>query len=249
MECDEVVQSLEAYNAGELTERERASITRHLAECVGCELEREEVLALTAELRSAGGSFRTLRPFTVNDKPITSQSHSKLLAVIGVAAAVWLVLVTAAVFWPSFAQRLSFLPVGRQLSKAASSLIPGGTPAGIDAVRGGPSLSDAPQAALAAVDALFRSPEGKTHSRDGVSAQISRLLPDELTRNASSVRVVSIGPIVRLSENELRIIVAVDITHGETRRQEDSERHSFLLTVTRSVEGAWTVSNLQVPTN
>jgi anti-sigma factor RsiW len=242
VECDEVVRNLEAYEAGELPESERAGIVEHLAECPECEREREAMLALAAELRSAGDSFRALHPFTIEAAPAPVRRRRAWPMAVGAAAAVWMILLTTAAIWPSFAERLTFLPVGQRLSQASPVPSPsGGAPTG-----SGLSLSDAPRAALAAVDALFEPPEGRLPSRDAVSAQLSTLLPDDLIRGASSVRIVSIGPVRSVSEDELRLIATVDIAYGEAQGSQKSQRDRLLLTVTRPPEGSWRVSHLQV---
>lgn len=241
MECDEVVQNLEAYNARELSEGERTHLAEHLARCTDCERERRELLTLAAELRSAGDSFRALRPFTVAAAPSQPSRRRPWLIAAGAAAAVWLILLTAAAFWPSFAERLSFLPVGRRLSQVTTTPSPTTTPASGD----GYSLSDAPDEALAAVNSLFQPSETRLPSEDVLSAELSKLLPADVGQGASSARVISVGPVRSVNEADVRLIVTVDFGRDHEREASEPHRYRLLLTVARSPKGGWRVSELQ----
>jgi len=242
VECDEVVQNLEAYNAGELPEAEALRIADHLAKCSSCELERTELLELASELRRAGEAFRPIRPFAVAAAPVPARRRRTWLVAAGAAAAVWMVLLTAAAFWPSLTEQLTFLPVGRRLADAT----PAPTGEGGGASQKGYSLSGAPSEALAAVTALFQpSSETRAPSRDAISDQLAELLPDNLGRTAASVRVVSVGPVESVSEGKVRLIATADIGRKDAQGRNEVQRYRFLMAVTRSQEGTWQVSNLQ----
>ena len=117
MNCDEVRDSLEAYDAGELPQDEAERIADHLASCRGCEVECEGLRELAADLRHSRDSFRPLCPFEVPVVQPTSQPRRrKAWVAVGAVAALWMVLLTTAMLWPSLAARLTFFPVGRHLS-------------------------------------------------------------------------------------------------------------------------------------
>lgn len=241
MECSEVVQNLEAYNAGDLGGVERKRLTKHLSVCGDCERERRELLALAIELRSAGDSFRALRPFTVAAAPSRPSRRRSWVVAAGVAAAVWMTLLTAAAFWPSFAERLFFLPVGRRLSQGATMPSPTTTPSSSD----GYSLSDAPDGSIAAVNSLFQPSKTQPLGGDAISAELSTLLPADVGQGASSARIISVGPVRSVSGADVRLVATVDFGGDHERETSKPRRYRLLLTVARSPQGEWRVSDLQ----
>jgi len=244
VDCDQVKGSLEAFNAGELPRDEAARVAGHLAACPQCEIECEELRELAADLRHAGDALRPLQPFEIPaESCVPPRRRRRSLVVIGAVAAVWMILLTTAMLWPSLAARLTFLPVGRRLS-AVSSPSPSASPG---SAGGRYSLTDAPGEALSAVAALFgASPHMRMPARAAVAPELSRLLAGALDLERTAVRLVALGPVVSVQKGQIQLVATVDITPDAKAATPQPRRYDFLVTLTYSARGRWEVSKVTV---
>lgn len=247
MDCDQVKASLEAFNAGELSRDEATRIAGHLAACPRCELECEELRELAADLRHAADAFRPLQPFEIPVAPYVPQRRRRRgLVVIGAVAAVWMVVLTTAMLWPSLAARLTFLPVGRQLS-AESASSPSASPSPASSRY---SLTDAPSEAVYVVAALFgASSRTRVPARAMVAKagpELIQLLADTVDLREAAVSLVAVGPVVSIQKGRIELVATVDITADAQAASPQPRRYDFLVTLTYSARGRWEVSKVTV---
>lgn len=242
MDCDQVRTLLEGFDAGELPNAQAKEVAAHLAGCPACEAERTEVAELVADLRHAGEAVRPLQPFTLPGAPAATLRHRRVLVATAALAAAWALLLTAGMFWPSFTERLTFLPVGRELSEAPTPRPAATRGAGA----GGHSLADAPPEALAAVTALFgaAAPVPQPASEPSVPSELSRLLPSALRARPDAVSLVAVGPVVSVEEGRVEVMATVDLTPRVQASTPQTRRYRLLVTL-RDVQGQWRVTGIE----
>lgn len=242
MDCDEVRDSLVAFVAGDLTTGVAGPIANHLASCPACELECEEIRELAADLRHAHNSIRPLQAFEYPVSQYPPRSRWRRVWVLaGAVFALWTALLTTAMLWPSFAEHLTFLPVGQHLRSAAVSQ-PGTTTA-YKATRH--SLAEVPAEAISALMSLFGSSSHPSASSVAtVPAELSRILPGIVDAQHASVQLIAVGPIVTATERQLQLTATADIT-SQAQAGMLPQRFDFLVTLSQP-NGQWVVSSVSV---
>jgi hypothetical protein len=155
--------------------------------------------------------------------------------------AVWALTLLTAMLWPSLAARLTFLPVGRELSAAsAPSSRPSASPAG-----GRISLADLPSDALAAVVSLFgASPDARAPARAGVSAELAQSLVETLDIRVGNVDLIAMGPLLSVTEGQIQLVATMDVTTEAPGASPRPQRLTLLITVTKSAGERWRLSDV-----
>jgi hypothetical protein len=157
--------------------------------------------------------------------------------------AVWALVLTTAMLWPSLAARLTFLPVGSQLHAAADPS-PNATagPSG-----GRDSLAALPSGALGSVVSLFgASRDTRAPVEAGVSAKLAQVLREALGFRVATVDLISLGPLLSATEGRMQLVATVDVTPVAQEASSRPQRYSLVVTVTRSSRERWRLSEVAV---
>lgn len=236
MNCEKVRDSLVDFEAGELSTFEAEKIGAHLASCPGCQIEHERVGELVADLRHAAEAVRARQPFAL---PAAAPSpRPRALVVIAAVAAVWALLLTTAMLWPSLTAHLAFLPVGKQLSAATQT-------GSSNPTLGRYPLASVPPGALARIVALF----GRSHRRAApgapASSDLAELLPRSLDIGEAGARLLILGPVVSVRDDRVRLKATMQVA-GMPTEDSPPRRHELLITLVRDAERRWQVVKVEV---
>lgn len=235
MDCEKVRDSLEDFEAGELSAFEAEKIAAHLASCPACQIEHERVGELVADLRHAAEAVRPRQPFAL--PAAAPSSRHRTLVVIAAAAAVWALLLTTAMLWPSLTAHLTFLPVGRQLSVA--------TPTGSsNPTYGRYSLASVPPSALAPIVALFERSHPRAATGDQASSDLTELLPKSLDIGEADTRLLILGPVVSVREDQIRLKATMQVA-GMPTEGSRPRLHELLITLVRDAERRWQIVKVE----
>ncbi len=244
MNCADVTDALDAYDAGDLSSAEVERVEEHLAICPPCRLEHEVQRQLAADLRRAGRAVMPLRVFSIPS--VEQRTHRRRLWVaVAAAAVVWAAAVTVALSWPSLAARLTFFPVGQALSSGWSpSSGAAGQPIGS---AGHSPLGDIPAGALSAAATLF---ETKGHARDTASA-ITATAMDQLSRHVDlqhgTLRVLAVGPVVGVGHGQVNVVVTVELVPtADVIGEGEVRRYDLLTTLSESADGRWVATKISL---
>jgi anti-sigma factor RsiW len=243
MDCDSVRDVLEAFDAGELPPREAGEIAAHLAACPACQLELEETRELVADFHHASESVRPFRQFEIPAAPERSVQPRRRLVILASAALVWAVALTAVVLWPSLAARLTFLPVGRELSSTPQASPGVGSGQTTESV----ALNDVPEAAAAAAISSFGvSSSMRAPLQANLTADLARLLPGSVDARDVTVQLVRLGPAVKVTARRVEVMATVNVSTQAQGQTTQSERVELLLTLVESAVGRWAVSRIDL---
>ena len=73
-------------------------------------------------------------------------------------------------------------------------------------------------------------------------------LPSALDLRHAAVSLVAVGPVVSVQEGQIQLVAAADITPDARAATPLPRRYDFLVTLTSSARGRWSVSKVAVLT-